>query len=249
MAFFGFKDFDRLSEVDLNIYRFFTANVDKVPYLRVRDIAHEAHVSNSSVMRFIHKLGYDSFPEFKVSFRAEQHQIQPTNQQINFVTDQNFPADIYEKLELVADRMQQADQVIFCGMGSSGALAEYAARQAAAVGFNAICVKDPFYPLVNQLKNTSDNLLIVLSVSGKTIELLELLNNFINNEDVTLVAITAEPSSKVALMSRYVLGYSVPQRRIAKYYDLTTQVPALYLTEQLISTARRLAVQDGDHSI
>lgn len=249
MAFFGFKDFDRLSEVDLNIYRFFTANVDKVPYLRVRDIAHEVHVSNSSVMRFIHKLGYDSFPEFKVSFRAEQHQVQPTNQQINFVTDQNFPTDIYEKLELVADRMQQADQVIFCGMGSSGSLAEYAARQAAAVGFNAICVKDPFYPLVNQLKNTSDNLLIVLSVSGKTIELLELLNNFINNEDVTLVAITAEPSSKVALMSRYVLGYSVPQRRIAKYYDLTTQVPALYLTEQLISTARRLSVQDGDSSI
>lgn len=249
MAFFGFKDFDRLSEVDLNIYRFFTANVDKVPYLRVRDIAHEAHVSNSSVMRFIHKLGYDSFPEFKVSFRAEQHQVQPTNQQINFVTDQNFPTDIYEKLELVADRMQQADQVIFCGMGSSGSLAEYAARQAAAVGFNAICVKDPFYPLVNQLKNTSDNLLIVLSVSGKTIELLELLNNFINNEDVTLVAITAEPSSKVALMSRYVLGYSVPQCRIAKYYDLTTQVPALYLTEQLISTARRLSVQNGDSSI
>lgn len=243
MAFFGFKDFDRLSEIDLDIYRFFTANVEKVPYMRVRDIAAEAHVSNSSVMRFIHKLGYESFPEFKVSFRAEQQQSAPREHEISFVTAENFSADIYEKLELVADRMQQADQVIFCGMGSSGALAEYAARQAATIGLNSFCVKDPFYPLANQLKNTTNNLLITLSVSGKTIELIELLNNFITNEDVTLVAITADPSSQLALMARYVLSYSIPQLRVAKYHDLTTQVPAVYLLEQLLADARQLTLR------
>lgn len=246
MAFFGFKDFDRLSEVDLDIYRFFTENVEKVPYMRVRDIATEAHVSNSSVMRFIHKLGYESFPEFKVSFHAEQEKAHVTDHRINFITADNFPTDIYSKIELVADKMQESDQIIFCGVGSSGALAEYAARQTAAVGFNSFCVKDPFYPLVTQLKNTSNNLLISFSVSGKTIELIELLNNFVTDEDVTLVAVTADPSSQLALMSRYVLSYSTDQKRIEKFYDLTTQVPALYVIEQLISTARRLALQQNE---
>lgn len=242
MAFFGFKDFDRLSEVDLDIYRFTTANVETVPYLRVRDIAQEAHVSNSSVMRFIHKLGYNSFPEFKLSFQTEHQTVQANNHQLGFITADNFPPDIYAKLELVADRLQQADSIIYCGMGSSAALAEYAARQTAAVGFNSFCVKDPFYPLVTQLKNTSNNLLVTFTVSGKTTELIEMLNNFVTNEDVTLVAVTADPTSPVALMSRYVLSYSTEQKRVEKYYDLTTQVPAMYLIEQLLSFARRLAL-------
>lgn len=37
----------------------------KIPYMRVRDIALEAHVGTSSVMRLIHKMGYDSYTDFK----------------------------------------------------------------------------------------------------------------------------------------------------------------------------------------
>lgn len=33
--------------------------------MRVRDIALEAHVGTSSVMRLIHKMGYDSYTDFK----------------------------------------------------------------------------------------------------------------------------------------------------------------------------------------
>lgn len=72
MAFFGFKDIDKLSEVDLAVYRYIVDHDEQVPYMRVRDLATGAHVSNSSVMRFIHKIGYSSFPEFKVSFDSEK---------------------------------------------------------------------------------------------------------------------------------------------------------------------------------
>ena len=65
MAFFGFKDLSKLSTVDMTIYRYIEQNNDKVIYMRVRDIAQGAHVSSSSVMRFIHKIGFNSFPEFK----------------------------------------------------------------------------------------------------------------------------------------------------------------------------------------
>ncbi len=65
MAFFGFKDLSSLSNVDMTIYSYVTQNNEKVAYMRVRDIAKNAHVSNSSVMRFVHKVGFSSFPEFK----------------------------------------------------------------------------------------------------------------------------------------------------------------------------------------
>lgn len=65
MAFFGYKDMDKLSDVDLAIYRYIVSHDEKVPYMRVRELAAGACVSNSSVMRFIRKIGYDSFPDRK----------------------------------------------------------------------------------------------------------------------------------------------------------------------------------------
>ena len=61
MAFFGFKDLSSLSSVDMTLYRYITENSEKVVYMRVRDIAQNTHVSNSSVMRFIHKMGFNIY--------------------------------------------------------------------------------------------------------------------------------------------------------------------------------------------
>ena len=58
MAYFGFKNLSSLSNVDMTIYRYVTQHQEQVVYMRVRDIAKNAHVSNSSVMRFIHKIGF-----------------------------------------------------------------------------------------------------------------------------------------------------------------------------------------------
>ena len=55
MSFFGNVDFQKLTYTERTCYSYLRDNVDKIPYLRVRDIALEAHVGTSSVMRLIHK--------------------------------------------------------------------------------------------------------------------------------------------------------------------------------------------------
>lgn len=103
MAFFGFKEIDKLTEVDMAIYRYIVDHDEQVPYMRVRDLAEGAHVSNSSIMRFIHKIGYISFPEFKVSFKSEKQDLMNTAEDnANFVTLDNFPKDINRTIKLVA---------------------------------------------------------------------------------------------------------------------------------------------------
>lgn len=235
MAFFGFKDIDKLSEVDMAIYRYIIDHDEQVPYMRVRDLAKGSHVSNSSVMRFIHKIGYSSFPEFKVSFKTEnQDLMRSQNDLLTIYTRDTFPNDIEKTLKLVAHLMLDADNIIFIGMGASGAIAEYAARQASSLGFNSYAVKDPFYPLIQKLQNTTNNVLVTLSVSGKTVELVEMLNNFVNSADTVMVSITGNIESPIARIGRYSLSYNVEETRIHKYYDLTSQVPAVYLVEGLL---------------
>lgn len=243
MAYFGFKDLSSLSDVEMTIYRYVMENSDKVVYMRVRDIAENAHVANSSVMRFIHKLGFNSFPEFKAYFRNIEDNDNDQPADFSFVNESNFPSDIKSRINMVADLIYQSDNIITIGLGDSSFLAEYAARKMAALGYNSEAVVDPFYPLKSKLNNTSNTTIICFSVSGKTTEMIEMLNTFINDEDVTLVAVTGNSSSSIATMSRYVLSYIEPEYRIQSYYDMSSQVPVMYIVELLVHILANLAKQ------
>ena len=231
MAFFGFKNLSSLSTVDMSIYRYIEQNSDKVIYMRVRDIAQNAHVSNSSVMRFIHKIGFNSFPEFKAYLKNNNHSSHQA--EVEFINKSNFPNDLTSKLNIVADKIYQADNIITMGMGDSAFLAGYAARKLAAFGFNAGPVTDPFYPLVPKLANTTNNIIICFSVSGRTTEMVEMINRFVNNEDVLIVSVTADETSPIAKMSRYTLTYHEQFVR-PNGYDLSSQVPVMYIIEGII---------------
>lgn len=228
MAFFGFKDLSSLSTVDMTIYRYIEQNSDKVIYMRVRDIAQNAHVSNSSIMRFIHKVGFNSFPEFKAYLKSGTQDL--NNIKFQFIDENNFPSDIISKLNIVADKIYQADNIITLGMGDSAFLAGYAARKMAALGFNTAPVTDPFYPLITKLENTTNNIVICFSVSGNTTEMVEMFNRFVDNEDVTLIGVTGDDTSQIAKMSRYTLNY---HEKLIRHngYDFSSQVPVMYLIE------------------
>lgn len=233
MAFFGFKDLSSLSDIDLAIYRYVTQNSDKVVYMRVRDIANNAHVSSSSVMRFIHKIGFSSFPEFKAYLQNNDLSTKPNQNEFHFVDENSFPKDIVSKLMIVANTIFQCDNVTTLGMGDSAFLAEYAARRMASLGLNTTPVTDPFYPLHAKLRNTANNIIICFSVSGETTELIELINEFVNDEDVKIVCITSQETSTIAQMSRYVLNYYEYTHRLNNHYDLSSQVPVMYIIESL----------------
>lgn len=240
MAFFGFKDLSSLSSVDMTIYRYVTQNPEQVIYMRVRDIAQNTHVSNSSVMRFIHKIGFSSFPEFKAYLKNNDTSSKPDTNKMIFYNENNFPKDIANRLQVVANIVYQSDNVTTLGMGESAFLAEYAARRMASLGFNTTPVTDPFYPLHAKLENTTNNVLFCYSVSGETTELIELINEFINDDDVTIVCITSNENSSIAKMSRYVLSYNEERHYLTNHYDLSSQIPVMYITEGLDHILERM---------
>lgn len=192
MAYFGFKNLSSLSNVDMTIYRYVTQHQEQVVYMRVRDIAKNAHVSNSSVMRFIHKIGFSSFPAFKAYIKSTPNiQESPTNS-FHFINKSSFPDDIEEQVTVVADFLFQCDNIITFGIGNSGFIAAYAARKMANIGFNTMAITDSTYPIPNKLANTSNNAIICFSVSGETPELIEGLNPFVNNQDTAIISRTRD---------------------------------------------------------
>lgn len=119
-------------------------------------------------------------------------------------------------------------------------MCEYAARRLAILGCNSFALTDPTYPLMSKLRNTSDNMLVVLSVTGNTSEIVEIVNGFRRNDDTTIVAITSDINSTLGKMADYVLEYRVDIQRVNQYEDLTSQLPCLFLIEALTNAWSRL---------
>lgn len=153
---------------------------------------------------------------------------------MTFINQQNFPNDIENKLRVVADQLYLSDNIPIIGTGNSTSTAVYAARMLALLGFNAFSITDPFYPLNRQLENTSNNTIICFSVSGETTELIEQLNYCTKRSDNQVVAITSNPTSTIANISKYVLNYQEHKQRLFKYCDLSSQIPAMYIVEGLV---------------
>ena len=58
-----------LNDLELMLYRYIMKNIEKVVYMRIRELADEAHVSTTTILRFCKKLNCNGYSEFKVKLK------------------------------------------------------------------------------------------------------------------------------------------------------------------------------------
>ena len=66
---FNYEVIQSLNELELSLYSYIMMNRKKVMYMRIRELADEAHVSTTTILRFCKKLKCEGFSEFKVRFK------------------------------------------------------------------------------------------------------------------------------------------------------------------------------------
>ena len=208
MGFFGNIDFQNLTYTERVIYNYLKNNTDKIPYMHVREIATQAHAGSSSVMRLIHKMGYNSFNEFKTYLK--KNEINAYNE-TNFYqfSLKDYPDNLSDILEDMARQIVESDHLIFTGIGASGLICDYASRRFAGIGINSFSFSDVTYPIASKLRNTVDTFVIALSISGETNEIIEVLTQLRTNKDITIASITGRSKSTIADLSDIVLPYIV----------------------------------------
>lgn len=240
---FGKANIEKLSPVEKEIYRYIVNNVDKIPYMRVRDIAENSHTSPTSVFRFINKLGYESFSEFRYSFKHQfsskvENEVfeDSVMEQLNLINRESFSKDLSKQVKKISQKIHEADTIIFFGMGSSGAIASYTARKCANFGYNAISIEDPTYPLSSHFHHARKKVLIIFSTSGETKEILELLACLEQRASVYCCCITPNYQSKIAMECDDVIPYALKNYQRKLYLDFSTQLPALFISELILKS-------------
>ena len=238
---FNYEQIKKFTDVEILIYNYIMQNSQNIRYMTIRELADAVHVSTSAIMRFCKKLDCEGYAEFKVQFKMhleETKEKQPLNDISEII--HYFQSDNNEEFEQnisqVTQLVSQAKQIIFVGIGTSGILGKYGARYFSNIGKFSYFIDDPFYPNIGGISD--DAVVIMLSVSGETEQTLNLARFFLQQR-CTLVSITNSTNSTLAKMSQYNLSYYMTNQKNQKEYDITTQVPVVFILE---SIGRRLTL-------
>jgi len=222
------------NELETSLYNYIIQNSDKVAYMRIRELADETHVSTASILRFCKKLNCEGFTEFKVKLKMDLEEnkktvIKGSQQSVVEFFERTLKGDLEEKIRQAASLVNQADNVIFIGIGSSGILAEYGARYFSSLGTLSMYIKDPHFPIHAKLRNNS--VTIALSVSGENPFTVTHLNQ-LKQEGSKIISITNNKFSTIAKISDLNIPYYVTE----EFYEeanITTQVPVVYILEAM----------------
>ena len=84
--------YNNLSKTERNLSDFILANIERIPFLSVYEIAEAAHVSVATVSRLVRKVGYGDLKNFKVEIA--QDIVSPNN----YFYEQIKASDSEEKL-------------------------------------------------------------------------------------------------------------------------------------------------------
>lgn len=245
---FTIEQIQSLNELELEVYQYVMQHQTAVPYMRIRELAAEAHVSTTTVLRFCKKMDCDGYAEFKLrmkQFLGQQSAIAVPDDLYELRTFlERLETASYQKiLDQAASVIAKADRVLCVGICNSGHVAEYAARYISSFGKFALSVTDPFYP-AHQINDSMNTAALVFSVSGEAINTLKLAREF-KKHGCRMICITNTDQTTLSRLSDVTLPYFITLHRTWEdaekgipEIDFSSQVPAVILAEVL---AKRLA--------
>ena len=104
---FRYEVIQSLNNLELSLYEYIMKNSKKVIYMRIRELAEEAHVSTTTILRFCKKLNCEGFSEFKVKFNDKDR-----NKGVDILAlclikelgrDKNIPEELVRAVEIKYD--------------------------------------------------------------------------------------------------------------------------------------------------
>ncbi|MGM7317009.1 MurR/RpiR family transcriptional regulator [Enterococcus casseliflavus] len=229
----------RLNELEMAVYKYIVQHFEEIDQLTIRELSAACHVSTSTILRCITKLGYRGYLELKYAICQKKEQdarafdlFYDATIQVNTFLKKVNNEDYRKFIQPAVELILSARHVAFSGIGTSGILGTYGSRYFANLGINAYSIVDPFLPVPPRgMENT---LAIILSVSGETIQMIKQTEDF-KRYGAKVLSITNDEKSTIAQMADYNISYYMPVVSGGKEVDLnlTTQVPVITLIELL----------------
>ncbi|MCE7791687.1 MurR/RpiR family transcriptional regulator [Salipaludibacillus sp. CUR1] len=185
-----------------------------IPDMTTKELASQAKASEASIVRFCKRVGVDSFRMFKIALAKELTRSEAYVNSASLLDSDDSPYVLLQKVsslnqmalemtsksvspQFFADAvsaLSQAKKIAFFGVGGSYTSCVDGQYKFMRLGFNSLASSDYHYMVPFLTMMDDSDVLVCISTSGKTKELLDLAH-YAKERGVTLLAITSSNTS------------------------------------------------------
>lgn len=235
----GLKDSATKSEKIL-ISKIKEIELSELIYYSITELAEITQVAEATILRFCRKLGFKGFQDFKLMLSQD---LVNTNDSVSeskstyiaskmcdaiMQSSENVDYNYYLKLAKI---MIEANKICVFAVGSSTIASHEAKMRLAKMGMIIENSADNHVQSIVTANLTSSDVLVLISVSGSTKNIIELAEMAKEN-NTTIISITSHLKSPLAKKSDYLL-YSAKKEAPAEGGSLATVVAQSYVIDVL----------------
>lgn len=214
---------DFSSDTEQTIIRYILKQPESVIESTIHSLASKTFTSPATLLRLCRKLGFSGYKDFKLAVSYELALRKTSSEEEKKeITQMDSLSEIVEKitykniislehtqnltdfatLEKSVDLITDCRTIVFFGMGSSFFVAKDAYLKFLRIGKPAIVNEDWHTQLLQARNMTKDDLGVIFSYSGQTVEMVECMKAMKEN-DSPMIAVTRYGVSPVSNLSTY----------------------------------------------
>lgn len=247
---------DGYSRTQQKLGEFVLSDPARVVYLTITELARESETSEASVTRLCRTLGCKGYNEFKMALALDLRQGQPvehSGDEIDNVVNESVQAlqdtaKLLDRtlLEAAALALHQARSVQIYGVAASAILGEYLHYKLLRLGKPAQLFSDMHRAAMNATTLRKDTLVVAISSSGSTRDLLHVVK-LARKQGVRVLALSNTPRSPLASLSDIQLVAAKPEGPLSAG-ALNAKVGVMLLVELLTTSLMALDEKYSDVS-
>lgn len=232
--------YDSMTTVERGVADFFLKNEDLMDFSS-RNISGLLYISEPTLSRFAQKCGYDGYRKFIYNYEKEiaeairERNISELSRRVKGtyerLLNEEFQQLEEEKVKKVSEMLGKAEKVYVCGRGSSGFAAWEFYLRFMRLGLEVQALTDPQVISMIAAVSGPETLVIGISLSGHTEEILEALTTA-KSRNASAVLITSDRDTAMKSVCDGVLLVA-GDRNMDTGTEISPQFPILMLMDVL----------------
>ena len=232
--------YDSMTTVERGVADFFLKNEDLMDFSS-RNISGLLYISEPTLSRFAQKCGYDGYRKFIYDYEKEiaeairERNISELSRRVKGtyerLLNEEFQQLEEEKVKKVSEMLGKAEKVYVCGRGSSGFAAWEFYLRFMRLGLEVQALTDPQVISMIAAVSGPETLVIGISLSGHTEEILEALTTA-KSRNASAVLITSDRDTAMKSVCDEVLLVA-GDRNMDTGAEISPQFPILMLMDVL----------------
>lgn len=212
------ENYSKIYTAERKVASYVLAHPTEVIDINVAELAHKSDVSDATVIRMCHHLGYKGYYQFRLSLAKdagrntsadEVVQIQQNSIQLIFNNYAQKMLEIGEGIDENAlhnsiELIKKAGEVFIIGVGNTMPLVLYMGFRLGRLGIRCVYDVGPEYFLNHINLATKQDIVIAISHSGSSIQVIQGIE-LAKKKGMKIIAITSSEQSPVYQMSDYSL--------------------------------------------